>query len=116
MTDLNVKTIASQMSISRQLLQHAGAVQGAVDDAILDSLLHPPTGAEIAAKRSERETKWDEKTAIGMVGIVDEGDFEGGPCWRRVERGDYCHRWTTGDAWTRYEAARKAYYEAEEAL
>ncbi len=100
------------IAVSRQLFDSHQRIQ----EAMMQSLLHPPTAEERAAQEAARCEEWDEKTAKGFVGIFDYGDYEYGPDWRVEDRGNYIEKWVPQDAWRRYVEAKKVLTEAEEAL
>lgn len=120
--DMNVHTVAAQVSVSSQLLSDAISSQRAFNEAyhnaLIDGLLRPRTREQISAALAKREAYWDTQTAAGLVGVEDCAGYDESwaPDWRRVERGGYVDKWVTSEAWVRYDNARQALDEAEAAL
>jgi hypothetical protein len=82
-------------------------------EAALDNMFPTPEGeARKAAKRANHEAEWATKTAAGLVGIRDEGDFGEPSDWRAASR-DYVQRWVPKAAWERYLQACEALDDAE---
>ena len=111
----NVSALAGQI-VSNQLLRDHVAAQRSIDEAIMHDLMHPPTPEQLSAKRAEREADWYLQTRAGRVGIADSSDYGGGPDWRVVNRHEWVEKWVTAEAWDRYESAREALDDAEQAL
>lgn len=113
MPDQSNRAEAGEIAVSKQILNQAAFIPPVWLYAHGFTRL---TEEQIAARLTEREAEWATQTAKGLVGITDESDYEGGPDWREVERGQYVQKWVTAATWDRYTTAAAALYAVEEEI
>jgi hypothetical protein len=110
--NINIKTIAGEVVVTKDMLR-----QGIDIDGVMFRMLEPESSHHIAAEKERRESEWDEKTALGLLGIRDDGDWDtGGSIWVIAKRGEQVDNWVTVWVWHEYQVALAALNAAEDAL